>query len=323
MWLNNDQSPMSEQSDSKSGEIWHVPQSPFSIECSAAVLDHIRQEVEAALRARRGEHEIGGVLFGHNQLGGIRIVACRPLRCEHAMGPGFVLSAGDEKQLSELIAAPAADSELHGLAALGWYHSHIHSRIFLSERDLQIHSRYFPAPFQVALVLRTGAGKPIRAGYFFWDLDGGIHADSSYREFVLKSPDPGPILTQSAPFTANPPSDKDPVSSKPTQPIILVCSNCGGKRLLRSHRSVMERIGGLAGLYPYRCEECLSRSFQRRSRGLLELAHSHAGKRPEEQRRAWLRTRRELILYGAGILGFLLFLFYYLIRDTSPKPDQL
>ena len=75
-------------------------------------------------------------------------------------------------------------------------------------------------------------------------------------------------------------------------------------------------VWGLFGVYPYRCEECLSRSLQTRPRGL-----PHRGKRPEEKKRAWLRTRRELLLYSGGIIGFLLFLFY-MIRDTGPKPDQ-
>ncbi len=309
MWSNR---PVAQGSQTNPGETWRVLQCPFLIECSSPVLDQIRRDVESALRSPRGEREAGGVLYGLNEPESIRILACRPLPCEHAMGPGFVLSARDEKRLAELIAAPAADPELHGLAALGWYHSHIHSRIFLSERDLQIHSRYFPAPFQVALVLRPGTDRPLRAGYFFWEPGGGIHADSSYQEFALKSPPPEPALRRPAP------SRQPPQSTPLAEP---VCRKCGGKRLRRSHRGLVERLWVLAGIYPFRCEECLSRSLHRRSRGLLELAHPHAGKRPEERKRAWLRTRREILLYGGGVLGFLLFLFY-LIRDAGPKPDQ-
>ena len=36
---------------------------------------------------------------------------------------------------------------------MGWYHSHTRSEIFLSDADLEIHNRYFPEPWQVALVL--------------------------------------------------------------------------------------------------------------------------------------------------------------------------
>jgi hypothetical protein len=60
------------------------------------------------------------VVFAIHEPGSICILASKPIPC----GPG--------------VERPAA---------LGWYHSHIRSRTFLSERDLQIHSRYFDAPF--------------------------------------------------------------------------------------------------------------------------------------------------------------------------------
>ena len=71
----------------------------------------------------------------------------------------------------------------------------------------------------------------------------------------------------------------------------------------------------------YRCHECLFRSLLKRS-DLLDAIRPTSRKRPEERRRAWLRTRREILLWGGGIIGFLMIL-YYLIRDTGPKQDQL
>src|ERR1022692_2766231 len=38
---------------------------------------------------------------------------------------------------------PLQDPELNGLQALGWYHSHLRSKIFLSERDRPIHFSHF------------------------------------------------------------------------------------------------------------------------------------------------------------------------------------
>src|SRR5439155_2727902 len=99
-----------------------------------------RREIDAGLNSPRGEHEIGGVLFGKHYPDRVRILDCRLLQCEYAMGPGFVLSERDKKLLAELIVSAATDRELRGLTAVGWYHSHIQSRIFLSERDLHIHS---------------------------------------------------------------------------------------------------------------------------------------------------------------------------------------
>src|ERR1022692_4325822 len=116
----------------------------------------------------------------------ICILASKPLPCEHALGPGFVLAAKDEKRLAQLISAPATAPELNGLQALGWFHSHIRSRIFLSERDLQIHSRYFAAPYQIALVVHPRSDGPARAGFFFREDSGEMCTESSYAEFTLE-----------------------------------------------------------------------------------------------------------------------------------------
>src|SRR5256885_2211359 len=147
--------------------IFRLPKCSFSIECSSALLEQIRREVDYGLYFPRRERESGGVLFGRTEPDRIQIVAYRPLHCEHAMGPGFVLSQNDEKSLVELISSSRTHCELNELQALGWYHSHIYGKVSLSERDLQIHSRFFAAPFQVALVLRLSSERATRAGWFF------------------------------------------------------------------------------------------------------------------------------------------------------------
>ncbi|MCL5743068.1 MAG: hypothetical protein M1541_03930, partial [Acidobacteria bacterium] len=78
-----------------------------------------------------------------------------------------------------------------GLIPVGWYHSHTRSEIFLSEADLEIHRRYFPESWQVALVLRPASMRPTRAAFFFRQADGSIRSDASYREFIVE---PRPAL---------------------------------------------------------------------------------------------------------------------------------
>ena len=299
---------------------FRVPQCPFRIDCSGAVLDQIRREVEGALNSPRDARETGGVLFGRNELGRIHIEAYRPLRCEHAMGPGFVLSASDEKRLAELIAAPRTDADLSGLQPLGWYHSHVASKIFLSDRDRQIHFRYFGAPFQVALVLRPSEERATRAGFFFRESTAAMRTDSSYEEFVVESAPP--VREIRKPVIAEVPAKRPRAASPPAAPDRPACPKCASERLRRSHRiHSVERLRGAFGYYPYRCQECLSRSFIKRPFDLIDMLRPNSGKRPEERRRAWLRTRREFLLWGAGIAGFLLILLY-MVRDAGPKPDQ-
>ena len=300
---------------------WRYPQCPFLMECSAAVLEQVRREVERARKSQRGERETGGVLFGIHEPERIRILASKPLQCEHAMGPGFVLSQKDEKRLAQLIAAPATDPELNGLEALGWYHSHIRSPIFLSERDLEIHSRYFDAPFQIALVIRRESERPARAGFFFREASGEMRTEASYEEFSIETPPP-PAPKLKPPVVSKPAASLGPTPS-PAKPQPrqreAICPKCGSKHLRRSHRTgPIERFRAVFGFHPYRCHECLTRFFL--NSNLLERAQSSPRKRPEERRRSRERTRREILLWGGGIFGFLAIL-YYLVRDTGPKPD--
>jgi proteasome lid subunit RPN8/RPN11 len=302
---------------------WRIPQCPFLLECSSALLEQIRSEVERGRNLPRGERETGGVLFGIHEPGRICILAAKPLLCEHAMGPGFVLSEKDEKRLAQLIAAPATAPELNGLQALGWYHSHIRSRIVLSERDMQIHSRYFAAPFQIALVIRPESERPTRAGFFFREASGEMRTESSYEEFTIETPPPAAPEPKPAVVSKRAASHRrtwSPAKPEPQQ-AEPICPRCGSKHVRRSRRTgSIERFRGVFGFHPYRCHECLSRSFLKTSAGLLELARSGRRKRPEERKRARQRTRREILLWGGGSLGFLAIL-YYLIRDTGPKPD--
>jgi proteasome lid subunit RPN8/RPN11 len=299
---------------------WRIPQCPFPMECSAAVLDQIRREVERGRNLPSGGRETGGVLFGIEEPGRIRILACKPLQCEHAMGAGFVLSVNDEQRLEQLISAPATDPELNGLQSLGWYHSHIRGTISLSERDLQIHTRYFPAAFQIALVLRPRSEGPTGAGFFFREPDGAIRAESSYEEFTIETPAPAaPEQTRAVVSERTPSHRRRSSHAKPEQQREAICPRCGGKHLRRSHtRGPIERLREVFGYYPYRCHECLSRFFLKTSSDLLTRARSGPRRRPEERRRARERTRREVLLWGGGVFGFLAIL-YYLIRDTEPK----
>jgi len=167
---------------------WTVPQCPFTIEYSPRVLDDIRLAVtDAFFSLPRGGAEIGGLLLGRQEKGRIAILDSLPIECEHAFGPSFVLSDRDTGKLAELVAAAGRNPQL---TPLGWWHSHTRSEIFLSDADQKIHTRFFPEPWQVALVLKPHTFQPTRAGFFFREPDGAFHAEASYQEIVL---DPMPM----------------------------------------------------------------------------------------------------------------------------------
>jgi hypothetical protein len=142
--------------------------------------------MDALFSVPHGGAEIGGALWGTRSGGCVRILAARPLECEHALGPTFTLSGKDHARLAVLLEDGCPDLRAQGWEPLGWYHSHTRSEVFLSARDVEIHNRYFPDPWHVALVVRPHAMQPMRAGFFFREADGSIHADSSYEEFLLQ-----------------------------------------------------------------------------------------------------------------------------------------
>jgi proteasome lid subunit RPN8/RPN11 len=167
---------------------WTAAECPFAIEYSPRILDDIRLAVtDAFFSLPRGGAEIGGLLLGRQERGVVTVLDAVAMPCEHAFGPSFELSPRDHERLAELVAATDRKSNMR---VVGWYHSHTRSEIFLSDADLEIHKRFFPESWQVALVLKPHTFHPMRAGFFFRDRDGSVHGTAPYREFVL---DPLPM----------------------------------------------------------------------------------------------------------------------------------
>ena len=168
---------------------WSVPACPFRIEYSARVLDDIRLSVvDAFFSLPRGGAEIGGLLLGGFDGELLSITAFEPLDCEHASGPSFTLSARDQTLLADMIGIARRNPP--NRQPVGWYHSHTRSEIFLSEADQDLHNRFFPEGWQVALVLKPHTFEPTRGGFFFRGRDSSIHGEATYQEFRL---DPMPL----------------------------------------------------------------------------------------------------------------------------------
>jgi proteasome lid subunit RPN8/RPN11 len=169
----------------------------LNIEYSHEAVETVRAAVvDGFYKLARGGLEVGGVLFGQRSGSSVRITASRPMACEHAFGPSFILSEKDEAGLKRLLDSAVDDPELSGLVPVGWYHSHTRSEISFSEQDLKVQERYFPAPWQVSLVLRPEKMKPTRARFFL--------RGASQGEFLLE-----PLRTprKTAPVAATRPAE--------------------------------------------------------------------------------------------------------------------
>jgi proteasome lid subunit RPN8/RPN11 len=163
---------------------WTVAESPITIEYSLIVIEEIRHAVaEGFQRLSRGGIEVGGILYGTRDGRTVRVLAMRPIACEHARGPAFLLSDKDRVVLNEQLTSDASDPHLEGLISVGWFLSHTRSEITLSDSDLELYSIFFPAPWQVTLVVRPGRGGSMRAGFFVREADGTVKSESSYLEF--------------------------------------------------------------------------------------------------------------------------------------------
>jgi hypothetical protein len=167
-------------------DLWQAEEFATRIEYARAVIEELGiAATEGFNRLSHGGVEIGGVLYGVRTPDSIEICAQRALACEYAFGPSFTLSEDDQRTLEDLLASVATDPDLAGMQPVGWYHSHTRSDISLSEKDLELYSRYFPEPWQIALVLRPYRFDPVRAGFFFREPDGSIHAKATRQEFVI------------------------------------------------------------------------------------------------------------------------------------------
>jgi hypothetical protein len=170
-------------SDARFGS-WSAAESPVTIEYSLVVIEEIRHEVaEGFQKLSCGGVEVGGVLYGARDGRTIRILAMRPIACEHERGPAFLLSDSDRQALEEQLEHGLEDPRLAEMICLGWFCSHTRSEIVLTESDLEVYGKYFGAPWQVTLVIRPGRGGSMRAGFFVREHDGAVRGESSYLEF--------------------------------------------------------------------------------------------------------------------------------------------
>jgi proteasome lid subunit RPN8/RPN11 len=201
---------------------WAVAESPLTIEYSLVVIEEIRHAVsEGFQRLSRGGLEVGGVLYGTREGSAVRIQAMREIVCEHARGPSFLLSDNDRVALTGQLARGQEDHRLEGMVAVGWFLSHTRGEIALTESDLETFNAFFPAPWQITLVIRPGRTGFMRAGFFVREGDGAVKGERSYLDFSFPdrpAPPDRPPRERAAPADRRnaPPSYDAPPDTMPS-----------------------------------------------------------------------------------------------------------
>ena len=132
------------------------------------MIDHGRQG---------GSREVGGFLLGgyHVHRGGPYLDLQVAVPALKARGEGISLTF-DNEVMRDFHAEKA--ERFPDLLVLGWYHTHPHHSVFLSEHDVFIHQGFFNAPHHVAVVVDPYKPRYERVGVFLWEeghLSQGYH----------------------------------------------------------------------------------------------------------------------------------------------------
>ncbi|MEP7365153.1 MAG: hypothetical protein ABI972_18020 [Acidobacteriota bacterium] len=163
---------------------WQAPGHELEVVYSQVVMH------EVVLRALDGLHsmpgvglEVGGILFGTADENEVRITASRELTCAHSKGQAFLLNEADESRLERLLTYYKEETDLAGLAPVGFYVSRTRNELALSDADLHLLEKYFPEAQQVVLVVRVARGRSTRAGFFVREADGSVQRELTHKEF--------------------------------------------------------------------------------------------------------------------------------------------
>jgi hypothetical protein len=142
----------------------------LDVECSPPVLRAIcAAAAKGASQLRRGGLEVGGILLGRREGNVVRVLATRSIKCEYRFGPSFVLSDNDRVMLEQSLNRLQLEPDLAALEPVGCYYSHSRHGADLTPSDIDVWNKYFPRPFQIALVLVPGSGASTQITAFVRD----------------------------------------------------------------------------------------------------------------------------------------------------------
>jgi hypothetical protein len=183
---------------SSTAYIWTVPGKAISVHLEWTVIERMLPEIMRGFGSvpRRGA-EVGGILLGRVEAGQpltLHVNGFETVRCEHEQGPSFILSVRDRERWLQAFERtrfePGRDTY-----AVGYYRSHTRDGLSLAAEDLTIMAEFFPAPHEVALLVKPFASRTSQAGFFIYE-EGSIRADASHLEFPFR---PRPAVRSAQP----------------------------------------------------------------------------------------------------------------------------
>src|SRR6202007_2118755 len=105
--------------------------------------------------------EVGGILLGAVAAAGriVRVEDYQEVPIEYRRGPSYLLSEADSKAF-EAELAQLRNNGASSPRPIGYFRSHTREAVGLAEEDLDLVSKYFPAPETVILMIRPFGTKP-------------------------------------------------------------------------------------------------------------------------------------------------------------------
>lgn len=150
--------------------VWAPPGNTLTVLLHLDVVDRILNEVMRGFGAipKRGA-EVGGILIGSVEQSGnqtmVRIDDFESVACDYRRGPSYLFSGDDGAAFEDAVARwRNLDNGRH---AVGYFRSHTRDGLSLAPEDIDLMDHYFPAPANIALLIKPFATKVSMASFFF------------------------------------------------------------------------------------------------------------------------------------------------------------
>jgi hypothetical protein len=205
---------------------WAIPGAATAVTYSLPLFHEIDFAVNEGYRKiPHGGIEEGGLLFGKIDAKGTRVEAFRPIVCEHASGPSFLLSDHDLEELRAQIEGAASDADLESLELVGWFLAHTRGPLTLTDREMDLCDQYFGQPGMLTVLVKPERFQPTRFGFLVRGEDGSLPRDGVQNAIILPLPGRSanavsrPVASIPAPTVKAPASDAEEELPAPSEPM--------------------------------------------------------------------------------------------------------
>jgi hypothetical protein len=216
------------------GDSKYQDHSPL-VSCTRSFVHALRSSVLESFASRlHGGAEVYGVLSGTHIADEVRVEEFRAVAFQSAMAGTIPLSPEERSAFAGAVARSEHRDERQGLGPVGWFRSHPHSELALTNRDLEIANTFFPAAHQVVMILRPSDTLPTLVRFFYRGSDAPLETGSAYTEFAL------PLTLETPPVTGFPTQETraaSPIETRAASPIETRAASPISNRVEAAHES--------------------------------------------------------------------------------------